>query len=179
LVSVSNNAIAMPFNGRLGILHSPVHPGFSAGYADRINRSQSHQLFFALKLGYFFQQRVQHAIHCHPEIGYRFKVKGGFGIETRVGAGYMHSVPDLQQFKLANNGGYERRGRWGKPSLLGSLVVGVGYDLEKRFSMPMYLFTQYQVWLQSPFVRSYVPILPNATLHIGSSFYFRKNKKTE
>jgi hypothetical protein len=171
--SFFNNAVAMPFSGKAGIFHQPVHPGLTVGLGKSINKNEKHQLKLYYKFGYCFQKRVQHAVQLYPEITYRYVTKPGIGIETRLAAGYLHSFPDLQQFKLNSNGVYERYGRGGRPSGFGAFSLGFGYDLEKKLSMPVYVYLQYQVWFQGPFVRSYVPVLPNAALHLGASIRLR------
>ena len=174
-VSLLNNGIAIPFSGKAGVIHSPIHPGFTIGYTRSANRSRLHQFTLTYKFGYVFQHRVQHAIQLYPEIGYRLQTRIGIGLNAAFGLGYMHSFPDHEQFKLNSKGEYERYGRAGRPSAFGSFTLGLGYDLEKISKLPLYPFINYQIWMQSPYVRSYVPVLPNAALHIGAVYKLTKS----
>lgn len=174
LISVFNNATALPLSGKLGIFHAPLHPGISAGASTNLNQHLQHQLFVNVKIAYLYQQRVQHGIQLYPELGYRFVLNSGIGIGPKLGLGYMHAFTDLQQFELNNQGEYKRVNRSGTPSLMASFGVELGYDLQKITTIPVRLFTHYQLWFQTPFVRSYVPVLPNAALHVGFAFYLTK-----
>lgn len=169
IVSAFNNAVAMPFSGRAGVVHRPLHPGISLGIAKRINKHDSHQLSLALKFAYLYQQQVQHVIHLYPELQYKYQFDFGLNLRANLGAGYMHSFPNLQQFKLDSNGEYQRSGRGGRPALLSSFTLGMGYNLEEKFNKPISVFVHYQMWFQSPFVKSYVPVLPNTALHVGTT----------
>jgi hypothetical protein len=173
-VSVFNNAIALPFTGKAGVLHSPVHPGFTAAIGNQLNRSLRHQLFLNLKLAYLYQKRAQHGLQLYPVLGYRFTMDNGIGIESGLGLGYMHAFTDLQQYKLNENGVYKKVPNIGRPSFLASLNIGLSYDLQRKKDIPIRLFSLYQLWFQTPFVKSYVPVLPNAALHVGSAFYLSR-----
>lgn len=173
-VSVFNNATALPLSGKLGIFHSPLHPGFSAGVSTHLNQHLRHQLWLSGKIAYLYQQRVQHGIQIYPELGYRFVFDNAIGVGPKLGIGYMHAFTDLQQFELNNQGEYERVKTRGTPSLMASFGLELGYDLQKKIHIPARLFTYYQLWFQTPFVRSYVPVLPNAALHLGCAFYLTK-----
>jgi hypothetical protein len=61
-----------------------------------------------------------------------------------------------------------------------SAAIAAGYDFQVKGKMPLRLFLQYQFWMQTPFVNKYVPLLPNAALHIGGIYQLPKNRtKTE
>lgn len=174
--SIFNNAIAMPFSGKAGVIHSPFHPGISMGIADRLNKHNVHQLSIAYKFAYLFQQRVQHVFHLYPELRYKLHLRAGLALQANLGAGYMHSFSDLQQFKLNTNGEYQRTGRGGRPALLSSFTLGAGYDFQENVNGPASVFIYYQLWFQSPFVNSYVPVLPNNALHLGAAFRIKRNR---
>jgi hypothetical protein len=173
-VSVFNNAIALPFSGKAGVIHSPLHPGFTAAIGSQLNQSLRHRLFLNLKLAYLYQKHAQHGLQLYPELGYRFTMRNGIGIESGLGLGYMHAFTDLQQFKLNENGAYKKVPNRGRPSFLASLNIGLSYDLQRKKDIPIRLFSLYQPWFQTPFVKSYVPVLPNGALHVGSAFYFSR-----
>lgn len=173
-VSVFNNAIALPFSGKAGVIHSPIHPGFTAAIGSHLNQSLRHQLFLNLKLAYLYQKRAQHGLQLYPEFGYRFTMGNGIGLESGLGLGYIHAFTDLEQFKLNENGEYKKVPNLGRPSFMASLGIGLSYDLQRKKAIPMRLFTVYQLWFQTPFVKSYVPVLPNAALHVGSAFYLSR-----
>jgi hypothetical protein len=173
--SVFNNAIAFPFSGRAGVFHKPLHPGLSLGYSKRINHHDHHQLSAAIKTAYFYQQFVQHGIQVYPELDYSYRFRFGVGAGLRLGGGYMLSIPDVEQFRLNDHGEYERI-RPLRSAFVFSLSPVIGYDLSRNLPLPVYAFVQYQLFFQTPFVRSYAPVLPNAALHVGAYIYLRDKK---
>jgi hypothetical protein len=174
VMSVFNNAIAFPFSGKAGVIHKPFHPGVMVGVSRQINKNAHHQLHAGIKSAYFYQQLVQHGIQVYPEIGYRFSSKIGIILESRMGAGYMLSIPDIDQFSLNENGQYQKEKNI-RSSLLVSLSPVAGYDLRKRTKIPALVFMQYQLAFQTPYVKSYVPVLPNSAFHIGTAIFIGKN----
>lgn len=168
-VSIFNNATAMPFSGKLGIIHSPVHPGLSVGYSAHLNNSNNNQLFQNFRLGYFFHRFAQHGIQLYTETGFRKQLSFGLGLEARVGAGYLHSIPHTQIFTLDEDGEYQKKSNFGRPQAMVSIAFGPSYDL-KNAGIPGRIFLDYQVWFQYPFVNQYIPLLPNISFHLGYAF---------
>ncbi|MFL5728457.1 MAG: hypothetical protein ACJ75J_03125 [Cytophagaceae bacterium] len=167
LISVFSNSTALPGNGLPGTLHAPLHPGFTAGLVKDYKRTEKHQLYQTFRLGYFYQHYVQHAIQLYSEAGYRYNLKCGLGFYSQLGAGYVHSFQDQQKFIL-KDGEYKKQFPIGRPQVMISFTPGISYDLEKKCGSPVMLFASYQLWFQLPFVRQYVPVLPNASLHLGA-----------
>jgi hypothetical protein len=169
MASAFSNATALPGRGLPGTLHSPLHPGFTIGLTKDYKKTEKHQLYQTYRLGYFYQRYVQHAIQVYSETGYRFSFKNGIGIFSQLGAGYAHSFQDQQKFIL-KDGEYKKQFPIGRPQFMISFTPGLSYDLEKKCGKPLLLFLNYQIWFQLPFVRQYVPVLPNAALHVGAVF---------
>ncbi|MGZ5304719.1 MAG: hypothetical protein ACXWDO_11440, partial [Bacteroidia bacterium] len=67
-----------------------------------------------------------------------------------------------------SDGVYVRKPNYGKPEAMGSIAVGAGYKINDGVR----IFTNYQFWLQAPFIKQYVPVLPNTALHLGISYPF-------
>ena len=176
MASVFSNATSLPGHGLPGALHSPLHPGFTMGLSKDYKKTEKHQLYQTYRLGYFYQRYVQHAIQLYSESGYRFSFKNGFGLSSQLGAGYVHSFQDQQKFIL-KDGGYKKQFPVGRPQFMVSFAPGLSFDLEKKCGTPLLLFVNYQIWFQLPFVRQYVPVLPNASLHVGALISL--NKKSE
>lgn len=155
---------------------TPIHPGLQAGTEFRYNRSEKNQWFQTAKLGVYYHKYSQTGIQLYSEIGYRRALWKGLGAELRLGAGYLHAISDLQAFELVN-GQYERKRSFGRPQVMGSAAFGIGYRLSSAPDAPR-IFLDYQFFLQMPFVKSYVPLLPNTALHAGVAFpFFNRTKK--
>ena len=169
-LSVFNNATLLPGQG----LGTPVHPGIVGGTEFRYNGSLRHEWFQTVKVGYFYHRYVQHGFQLYSEVGYRRHFASSFDLESRLGAGYLHSVTAARVFELSPDGVYVRQRSAGRPQAMISLVLGGGYTFQNEFRV----FLAYQFYLQAPFVKEYVPMLPNTALHAGVSFpFFTSNKQ--
>lgn len=169
IISVFQQATLLPgADGVFGI----IHPGVSAGTAFRYNKSENNQFFQTAKLAVSYHQYVQTSIQIYSEAGYRRGIWQGLGAELRLGAGYLHSIPGVEVFKLKDNG-YESRPRVGRPQAMVSAAGGLSYATPQNIRF----FVDYQFFIQMPFVKNYVPLVPNTAVHAGVSFPFFKSKK--
>lgn len=173
-LSLFNNGTSLPGTGFAGIFSRTIHPGITMGTYHLYRQEKKHELFQTLKLGYFYHRHAQHAVQLYSELGYRYLTGSGFYLEGNIGAGYLHSFADLQQFKL-EDGQYKKKVNLGRPQIMASLSLAAGYDLKTKCNLPLRLFVQYQFWLQTPFVKKYVPLLPNAALHLGAIYALPKH----
>jgi hypothetical protein len=175
--SIFNNGTSLPGAGFLGVFSKTIHPGFSIGTYHIYHAGEKHELFQTFKFGFFYHRFVQYGIQLYSEAGYRYLFKCGWYAEGMLGAGYIHSIPDVQIFIL-KDGKYVKKKNFGKPEMMIPVSLAVGYDLEKKCNTPLRIFLQYQLWMQTPFVNKYVPLLPNTALHLGVRYLFnRKNKE--
>lgn len=174
--TVFNNGTFMPGKGLAGIFSKTIHPGVSIGRRFIYRNSARTALFQTARIGYFYHQFSQHAIQIYTELGYRYKIATKFYAEVTPTVGYLHAIPDVQQFKL-ENGKYVEVAKYGRPQLMASLGLSAGYNFHKSTSMPFGLFLQYQFWLQMPFVNKYVPMLPNNSLHLGVNLFLFQPKQ--
>ncbi len=155
---------------------TPVHPGLQAGTEFRYNRSEKNQWFQTAKLGVYYHKYSQTGIQLYSEGGYRRAIWKGLSAEFRLGVGYLHAITDLQMFEL-KDGQYERKRTIGRAQVMGSTALGLGYRLGESMDAPR-VFIDYQFFLQMPFVKNYVPLLPNTALHLGVAFpFFNTGKK--
>lgn len=165
-VSVFNNGTSLPGQGYVGLFSKTIHPGITFGTYHYYQTRPKHDLFQSFKLGYFYHRHSQHAIQLYSELGYRYKTNSGFYAEGLIGGGYLHSFADVQQFKWDGNQ-YVTKTNWGRPQLMATASLALGYNFQTKYQKPIRLFLQYQFWMQTPFVNKYVPLLPNAALHLG------------
>ena len=175
-ITLYDNTTSLPGYGNLGLYTSP-HIGFTAGTYHNYKSNDKRDIFQNFRVGGFYHQLSEFAIQLYSETGYRYKFKGGFDVEGMAGGGYLHSFPDLQQF-VFKDGQYVQKKTFGRPGIMATAAVGVGYDLARTHSKkPVRLFIQYQFWIQAPFVKNYVPVLPNTALQFGLRFYIIKKEK--
>ena len=191
-VSLFNNQTSLPVGMKLGMAESPVHPGFTIGTAYLWKSAPRHILQQPVTLGYYYHQYAQHGIQLYTELQYRYTRFRWLQPEAGAGLGYLHAISDLEQFELNAQGNYEKKRNWGKPRLMVSTHVGLFVPLKqskgnsactmcRNTTSPKTssgIFVRYQFWLQAPFVKNYVPLLPNTALHVGYSTTLTcKNKK--
>jgi len=156
------------------VISKPLHPGLLLGAEFRYNHSVSNQWFQTAKLAFSYHQYAQTTFQLYSEAGYRRLLWKGIGAELRLGAGYLHAFPATELFKL-ENGMYFKKTNWGRPQCMAGAALGLNYSLPNRFWLNQ-VFVDYQFYLQLPFVKSYVPLLPNTLLHAGVTLPFPKFK---
>ncbi|MFN3404869.1 MAG: hypothetical protein ACK40G_12290 [Cytophagaceae bacterium] len=167
-VSFFNNGTSLPTKP----FSRPIHPGIQVGTWKVLKERSKSSFIQNFKLGYFFHRYNQHGIQLFTETAYRFKIYKGLGGETMLGLGYLHSIPDMQIFVL-KDGEYVKKRNWGRPQIMFGLAGGLFYQFEKDF--PAAIFLNLHFWMQAPYVKSYVPMLPNTSLHLGLRFNINKN----
>jgi hypothetical protein len=166
-VSVYNTQNAMPFGKFAGLFTDQFHPGVEGIYGKNLSLTKNHEWFLELRLSYFFHRYVQHALPVYVNFGYRYKISNKFSAETSLGAGYMHSIPATAKLKLGENGEYENNKGIGRMQATASFSAGLGYTARPDAAKPLTVFINYQQRVQTPFVRSYVPLLPYNIFMIG------------
>lgn len=169
LISVFNNATMLPGSGSLGILNTPLHPGIRVGTVVKFKETLKYDLYSNINLGCYYHHLSQLGFQLYAEPGYRYKFKSGIGLETQLALGYLLAKPDLQVFELNGSGEYQKKSYW-RSQLMTGLGIGASYELGSNTGHPMRIFLNYQFFLQTPFVRNYVPLLPNTSLHFGCLF---------
>lgn len=153
----------------------PIHPGLELGTEFRLGRNETSRWFQSAKLGVFHHRLSQTAVMLYSESGFRPGISSRLYAELRLGAGYLHAIPDLQVFSQ-NDGVYKKSSGLGRPQLMASFATGLGWRLREGSDSPK-VFVAMQCFFQMPFIKSYVPVLPNTALHVGTSFpMFRKSK---
>lgn len=167
-VSVLANGTVLPTQTN-EIFHS-VHPGITAGTAFRYNGSSKNQLAQTIKVGYNYHQFVHHSLQVYSELEYKKILGRRVTLASALGAGYVHLFSATEVFRKNDNGTYETKPNWGRPQIMGTSALAAGYLLNQSSLKPIEIFIRYQFWLQTPFVRQYVPILPNTALHLGLNY---------
>jgi len=163
IASVFTQATLLPGSGE--VFQNP-HLGLSLGTSFQYNKSTRNQWFQTAKLALTRHQYVQTSLQLFSEVGYRRHLWKGIGLEGRLGAGYLHSIPATEVFRWSSRR-YQIDSRWGRPQAMVSTAAGLSYllpgDLGGR------VFLDYQFFLQMPFINQYVPLVPNIAWHAGMS----------
>ena len=176
-LGIYNTQNAMPFGKFAGMFKEQFHPGIEAIYGRTFSEKKHHDWFIEAKLSYFYHRYVQHGIPLYMNFGYRYKINKHLFAETSLGAGYFHSIPATAKLKLNSDGDYVNNKRIGRAQATASYSLGFGYTPQPSSVKPISLFVCYQQRIQTPFVRSYVPILPYNTFVIGMRKPFDRSSK--
>jgi hypothetical protein len=176
IVAVFSNATALPTHS--GEIFRSAHPGFVAGTSFRYNKSPKNQLLQTLKAGYIYHQFVQHSVQLYSELEYKRMVSKRINVSGAFGAGYVHLFSATQVFRRNDQGQYEAKPNRGRPQGMGTFALGAGYLLNQNSDKPVEIFTRYQFWVQAPFVRQYVPVLPNTALQLGLNYPLAKRNNS-
>ena len=162
LFSVFNAATQLPVGS---FFSHPVHPGAVVGVEFRHNRQPKNQWFQTTKLGFSHHRYVQSTVQLYSEIGYRRAIWRGTAAELRLGGGYLHAIPATEIFTLKGNA-YEKKTNLGRAQAMAGGALGLSYTQQNR-AKPLRFSLDYQFYLQMPFVKQYVTLLPNTLLHAG------------
>lgn len=165
-VNVFTNQYYFPFLGMGNIFTAKYHPGISAGFVKDIKKKTKSTIYFDAKLGIYHHRFIQTGIQLYSDIGYRFTLPKKFFVAGEFGLGYLHAIIHQTSFKSNGDGNYTKVKNFGKPQIM----TGIGIKFGKQISVCKNtgrLFINYQPWFQFPFIKSYVPLLPNNSLHLG------------
>lgn len=167
-VSVFNNATLMPPASLTATFNQPIHPGLTITYEFGWNETPTHKWFQNAGISYMYHRFVYQAILLNTQAGYRWKINR-FSIEAYLQLGYMHAFFLTDRAVLQADGTYTQKQGFGKPQFITGTGIGFGYDFggDKRIRR---IFLNYDIRLQMPFVKSYVPLLPNGALSLGMQF---------
>jgi hypothetical protein len=167
-VQIFNNATMLPPASMIATFNQPLHAGFAFGHEFGWKEKEKSKWFQNAKLGYFYHQFAYQAVQVYTEGGYRRHFKD-FSIEGGLLMGYMHQILLSRRAILQSDGTYKADNGWGRPQFMAGADLGFGYNFGNN-TRPLRLLLNYQFWIQTPFAKGYVPVLPNGSLMLGFQF---------
>ncbi len=171
-ISFTNSHTSMPFGKFKGLLMDEFHPGFELGTGLSWKNWSRHNLFQEFKFGYSYHRWVQHSLVLYTELGYRYKFPKGFGATMKLGGGYMRAIVANQVFTDDENDGEKwEKIKLGRSQAIVTASIGISQNFQKPHCT---LFLEYQQRLQTPFIRSYVPMLPYNIIMVGFKIPLKK-----
>jgi hypothetical protein len=173
-VAFTNSNSAMPFSKFGGLFQTPFHPGIEFHYGFNWKTKSRHDWYQQIMLGYFYHRFVQHGISLYTNFGYRYKFSSHFFSEASLGAGYLHSIVATAQLELNNDGEYKSDKGFGRMQAIVVFNLGAGYTFNTKAKQPVSIFAAYQQQVQTPFVKSYVPLLPYNSFKMGGKINLKK-----
>lgn len=182
----------MPPASIVAVFNQPLRPGLSVGYEfgwretiknpkyQEINTTSlggkqvyTGKWFQDVKLSYYYHEYFNHALVLSTQAGYRKYIKK-FSAEASLHLGYMHSFLLTEQFEKQVDGSWKAGNLPSRGYGVAGAGIGVGYDAGYNYNIRRF-FVNYDFRLQMPFIKSYVPILPNGILSVGLQFTIFKN----
>lgn len=173
---IGNNHSALPFARFSKLAYKNFHFSYELGKSFTLKQNEKGLWFQTANVGYFKHKFVQSGILLYSENGYQRNITEAFGINTKLGLGYMHAFTATAIVKQNSQGDYEVKADYGKPQAIFAFSLGVSRSLIKRVSNAPKITLDYQIRMQTPFVKSYVPLLPYNVLKIGLSFPLHDKK---
>ena len=171
-VAVTTLHTNLPFHSFSSLITKEYHPGVELGTGFSWQQKAKHEWYQELTLGYSYHRWVQHTLCLYTSVGYRYKFPRGFIADVSLGAGYLHAIADSKIFKLQADGTYRKKFNGGRAQAMAALTIGIG----KTFFPGNTVFVRYQQRVQTPFIRSYVPVLPANLLMLGVSIALHQPK---
>jgi hypothetical protein len=177
-LAVNSTQPSLPLQKGKNFFTTPIHGGGAVGTAFRLNQDSIHHLIQTAKLGFLYHQYNQTALQLHSEFSYGYQFHSRWKSVIRLGAGYLHSFPQLSQYQRQDDGSYQTKPGTGRPPVMVSSALELRYQLPERWSDNTHVFLTYQFWLQYPFVRQDVPFLPYTTIQLGLQVPLQLSKST-
>jgi hypothetical protein len=173
-IAFTNSQPAMPFSKFYQLFGGNYHPGIEISTGLDWKIKPRHDWIQSFSLGYSYHRWVQHSIVLYTELGYRYKFPAGFSIETRLGGGYMRAILATEAFSDGVEEGKQySRITSGRSQGIASLSFAVNKKIEKPFNCMFFL--HYQQRIQTPFIQSYVSLLPYNIIKTGVTIPLRNN----
>lgn len=179
--SFFSNAPSLPLGGKVFVPR--YHPGIDLGIGGPFNIKEKGRWEWSSKLGYYYHKLSHHGIHLrgglrYRQTGNRDKDWNGLSWEIAFRGGYLHMLTQRPAYEFDEaSGEYQRTQRLGRSQFTFELETGPAY---RPIESPEWeFFLNYRFWMQTPFVKEYVPILPNVAFHLGIRYRLPNGKENE
>jgi len=179
-VSFQNNSVALPASGKYGFFHGTFHPGFVLGAGYTIKEKPKVKWVQQVYLGFVYHRLVHSIFSLHTENEGRFRLFKNLYGSAGLGAGFAQVINTKENkvYKLNEDGTYKQTYTAGRTKGMGSFSLGLSYIFSKeRFELEP--FIKHQFWMIFPFVKSYVPLLPNVSLQAGVGIRLKNKTATK
>ena len=147
-----------------GFFKLPIHPGVRIAGTWNVDKNKRQFPVIDVNGGYYFQAYAHHGIQLYGTVNYICIPEKKFLLIPGIGLGSMVTIPDVDVWKLNENGDYENISGI-RVQLTTHVQCKLGYRAPNQWSV----FLMPQFWLHMPYVNSYVPVLPNSSIHLGIS----------
>ncbi len=168
---IGNNHSAVPFSRFGKLLYKDFHTSYELGKSFTLKeKNQKFSWFQTANVGYFKHRFVQSGFLLYSENGYEKSITPALGINTKLGVGYYHMFTGPDIIEQNSQGVYEKKNDWGKPQAIFTFSLGITQSIIPAVNTAPKISLEYQIRIQTPFVKSYVPLLPYNILKLGVIF---------
>ncbi|MDJ1500088.1 hypothetical protein [Xanthocytophaga agilis] len=165
-VSAGNHSIAVPLQK---ISHFTFHPTLQAGLEFTHWYGNHGRFIQSIALGAVYNRYNNKSFFISTEGIYRYQTGLGIYGETSLGVGYMHTFHPSPVYALQDDGHYKKVTDTGKPTLMVSLGLGLGYQFQRKTSHPFSVYTRYQPFITLPYSKDLIG-LPQLLWQVGTRF---------
>lgn len=166
-IALLNEGVMIPIYS--GFTSIPIHPGLMVGCEYRYKESNNLHLFQSFNIGGYYHQHFEHGIYCNSEFGVRPIFNFGLTTEILLGFGYLHTIEDDPLFSQNSSGEYVQMRNYGRPHLMGTFSLGLGYDFSKMTNLILIPYVRYQTAVEYPYSlnNGEIPVLMHTMLYFG------------
>ncbi len=149
-----------------------THPGLMIGTQSELRRTPRHQMYYTLNTGIYTHRKNHNAFMLSSEIANRLSTKQGLFGELLIGGGYLHTWPQGDVYIREDDGGVKQSTDWGRPHLMVSSSLGIGWQSPKENSRAYFL--RIVAFGEYPYNGI---MLPHLGLHTGVAFKLKGGDK--
>jgi hypothetical protein len=169
-LNIGNNHSAFPFSRFSKLAYQNFHMSYEIGKRFELRENDKRTWSQTASIGYFNHKFVQSGIWIYGENEYHKFIKPHLSLNAGVGAGYYHMFTSTPITQQGANGQLEIKRDFGRPQALFGISLGITRSILKEVNSAPKIGLQYQIRMQTPFVKSYVPLLPYNALKLSLIF---------
>lgn len=172
--SLSNNTTGLPIITYPQLFYTQFHPGVEFSLEKKLNKREKNQFYFRAHTGIYYHQFVQTFLKLYPSVSYERKINSRINLGLGFGGGYGLSFEGDRAFVKQDNGTYKQKGFFGARSqFLAAFDFGGSFKLNKEGNGPK-LTLRFATYMQGPFVKGYVLLLPLNAIQVGLAYPLNK-----
>lgn len=162
-LTIGNHSVTVPFRK---IFRTPIHPAIALGTEITHWRNDPYHVFSPVKLGFFYNKYSTYGGYLTGGIAYRYLFNFGLFADTGLELGYLHTVRPIKKLQF-KDGIYEKQSDFGKPSLMTTGFISLGYDFYPVFLASWAVLMRYMPFGQTPYNGFRGNFYPQAIISIG------------
>ena len=168
--NVGNNHSAFPFSRFSKLAYKDFNMSFELGKRYHLRKSLKRTWSQTASIAYFRHKFVQSGIWLYGENEYHKYIRPHFSFHAGLGLGYNHMFTGTTITQQGADGLLEVKKDFGRPQAIFGASLGATRSLIKDVNSAPKIGLLYQIRMQTPFVKSYVPLLPYNALKISLIF---------